>query len=76
MEDPVVLGQGLLFGKPSRAELFDKASQAKQSFFRKGEASYAICFQNRANQAFSFPKLSNFWLFSVNFYREYNFWVE
>ena len=34
----LVLGPSLLFGEPSRAELFDKASRAEPSFFQKRQA--------------------------------------
>ena len=45
-----LLGPSLLFGKPSRAELFlEKASQAE-----------LFAFKTEPNRAFGFPKLSNF----------------
>ena len=44
----LALGPSQLFGKLSRAELFDKASRAEQSFFqkRRAEPSRAFRFQN------------------------------
>ena len=46
----------------------------------QAESKRAFCFQNlvwlEPNQAFGFPKLSNFWIFSVNFFKKYNFLIE
>jgi len=62
----VVLGPSRLFGEPSRAELFSgKASRAE-----------LFAFKTEPNRAFGFPKLSYFWLFSVEFFKEYNFLEE
>ena len=46
-----------------------------QAFIRKGKLSWAelFAFKTEPNQAFSFPKLSYFLLFSVDFFQEYNF---
>ena len=58
-----MLGPSLLFGERSRAELFsEKASRAE-----------LFVFKTEPNRAFGFPKLSYFWLFSVEFFKEYNF---
>ena len=64
----LVLGPSLIFGEPIRAELF----------FRNGKSSWAelFAFKTEPNRAFGFPKLSYFWLFWVDFFKEYNFLVE
>ena len=36
----------------------------------------AFTFKTEPNRAFSFSKSSYFWLFSVNFFKEYNFLIE
>ena len=60
------LSQAKLFYKVNWAELFSqKAGQAE-----------LFAFKTKPNRAFCFPKLSNLWLFSVDFFKEYNFLVE
>ena len=69
-----MLGPSRLFGEPSRAELFDKASRAEPSRAEPSRAEPSFfAFKTEPNRAFRFPKLSNFWLFSLNFFKEYNF---
>ena len=62
-----MLGPSLLFGEPSQAELFDKASRA-ELFSEKASWAELFAFKNESNWALPFPKLSNFWLFSVDFF--------
>ena len=71
----VVLGLSLLFGEPSRAELFDKASRA-ELFSEKASRAELFAFKTEPNRAFGFPKLSYSWLFLVDFFNEYKFLVE
>ena len=68
----LVLGPSLLFGEPSLAKLFDKASRA-ELFSEKASWAELFAFKTKPNRAFGFPKLSYFWLFSVEFFKEYNF---
>ena len=48
----------------------------KSNLFFQTTVSRAFCFQNRAKPSLCFSKLSNFWLFSVDFFKEYNFLAE
>ena len=70
-----MLGPNLFFCKPSRAKLFDKASQAELPS-EKMSQDKLFAFKTEPNQAFAFPKLSYFELFSVDFFKEYKFLVE
>ena len=60
---------------PSRAFWWGKPSWA---FFRKRKSNQAklFAFKTEPNWAFRFKELSNFWLFSVDFFKEYYFLVE
>ena len=55
-----------------------RQAEPSRAFFRKGELSRAelFAFKTEPNRAFGFPKLSYFWLFSVDFFKEYNFLEE
>ena len=69
-EKLLVLGPSQLFGEPSLVELFDKASRTELS------RAKLFSFKTEPNRAFGFPKLSYFWLFWVDFFKEYNFLVK
>ena len=71
----LLFGRSLLFGEPSQAFWLGKPSWAKL-FSEKTSQAELFPFKTEPNQAFCFPKLSNFWLFSVNSFKEYHFLVE
>ena len=68
--------------KPSfweaRPSFLIRWAKPSRAFFRKGKSSQAelFAFKTKPNRAFGFPKLSYFWLFSVDFFKEFNFLVE
>ena len=59
-----MLGPSLLFGEPSQAKLFDKASQAEPSFFqeRRAEPSFFLSKPSQTELRFSkieYSRVSN-----------------
>ena len=65
-----MLGPSLFFSEPSQAFWYGKQSGAEQS------QAELFAFKTKPNRAFGYSKLSYFWLFSVDFFKEYNFLEE